>query len=142
MIPFKIAGGAFAAGLALAAIPLMIERGEHRDTRRELTAVRALYDAERDARQGAADKIIAAQAREAELSAERDAALREAAEARARTVTRTVEVIREIDPEWSAAPVPDPVRAERLRGWCDRRPERADHPLCGDPAEDDSRSGG
>lgn len=146
----KLAGGAFAAGAAVTALTvaaplwatLRAELADHRTTREAAAEVRADLDAERKARQGQADQLIAARQREAEATAERDKARSEAAAARARIVTRTVEIIRETDPVWSAVPVPDRVRDARLRGWCARRPGRADHPVCRDTPDDERGAGG
>ena len=143
--PLKTLGIAFTAGAAFVsvsvALPLYLElrqeRSDHRETRTELRDVRAERDAEVKARLGVADRLVEEQQRSARLSAERDEANRRASENRERIVTRTVEIIRESEPEWSNDDLPERARLERLRSWCERRPEGTYHDLCRDQATDD-----
>lgn len=105
-----------------------------RETEAALAQTEQYLRAETQARQEANSRVFEAEREAQEALVERDAARREAQEARARVVTRTVEVIRDADPVWRDAVVPDTVRLARLRGWCEREPARVDSDLCRDPA--------
>lgn len=138
----ELYAGGYAARLSAARADLDSARETLGEITLQLVSVTARLEAEERATAEAEEAVRQRQADSEKLAAALDAAETEAARLRRQITDQSNEEIADAAPEWSATPLPDPVRAARLRRSCARW-ERAglSHPACGGAPADDGAAG-
>lgn len=134
----RIYAGGYAARLDAARADLAARDEALADITLQLVGMTARLEAEKRATAEAEDRIRKRQAESERLAAQLDRAETEAARLRRQITQSFNEEIADAAPEWSAALVPDAVRAARLRRACARWAGAGlHHPACGGAPADE-----
>ncbi|MGY6663351.1 MAG: hypothetical protein ACXIVO_13635 [Glycocaulis sp.] len=138
----QIHAGGYAARLSAARADLDATRDTLGEITLQLVSVTAQLEAEQRATAEAEEAVRQRQADSDKLAAALDAAETEAARLRRQITDQSNEEIADVAPEWAAMPVPDAVRAARVRRACARWTGAGiHHPACGSPPGDDGAAG-
>lgn len=138
----RIFDGGYAARLREARSDLAAREEALADITLELVGVTARLEAEQRATAEAEELARKRKAESVRLAAELDRAETEAARLRRRITDQSNEEIANVAPDWAAVPVPDVVRAARLRRTCAFWARAGlHHPRCGSPPGDEREAG-